>query len=203
MRTYQTRLKKTFFVFRKVMWAFWGYLSMQGVACAASSDAWQDSEVSHHCESNDKIADVVMTVHHLQVGAKAGCPRCQATLAWLTAALQPSATTDANPPVAVAPKEADTAPHTENETPECQRPNPLAAHRLSSHANLSDAAMVEWAEQGCTECKDRLLTKAHCCPSNVEVREGRKINELKRGAAAGCARCRINLQWWNRMTKDK
>lgn len=38
---------------------------MQGVACATSSDAWQDSAVSHHCESNDKIADVVMTVHHL------------------------------------------------------------------------------------------------------------------------------------------
>lgn len=55
--------------------------------------------------------------------------------------------------------------------------------------------------------ENRRPDMSHKCPSNQEVqaamREGRTIKELAQGAAAGCAKCRANLNWLHRSNRER
>lgn len=197
MKTHQTGTMKMLLSFRKGLWPFMGYLLIHGAVCMASAEVRQDAAVSHHCEGNDKIADVVMTIHHLQEGAEAGCPRCQATLAWLTSALVQPETADTTPPVAITQDDADAAPQADNNSPVRQLSDSLTDHRLTGHDGISDAEVIMWAEKGCAECQKRLpIINEHRCPTNAEVRQAlpgtSAYRELKKGYEQGCPRCKTN-----------
>ncbi len=55
--------------------------------------------------------------------------------------------------------------------------------------------------------ENRRPDMSHKCPSNQEVqaamREGRTVKALAQGAAAGCAKCRANLNWLHRSNRER
>lgn len=175
MKKCQSRLKKTMVFIRKSMCAVMGGIWLLGGVSTGADVEGGACDSNHECVSNEKIANAVITIRTLQAGAESGCPRCKAALASLADTL-----VQADAPV-----------------------SDVAALLPHGNAALTDEEIVSRADKGCEECKHRLPSvKDHRCPSNDEVkcmvRGSATEGELKRGADAGCARCKANLNWFNK-----
>ena len=146
---------------------------------------------NHQCpDKDDKKA--------LQEGAAAGCSRCASRLK------------------AVIQKEKPDKPNKPD--PKTESPKPVK-HTCPSASKKNRRALQQGANSGCKTCAKRLKQitdspttdnggggggkgKPHDCPSNSAVQAaipGSPTHKaLIRGANSGCAKCRQNLNWWNK-----
>ncbi len=160
---------------------------------------------NHQCpDKDDKKA--------LQEGAAAGCSRCASRL---EAVIQKEKKDAEDKKKADKDKKKDKPKKPDTKT---EPPKPVK-HTCPSASKKNRRALQQGANSGCKTCATRLkqitaspttdnggggggTVKPHNCPSNkavkAAIRGSATHKALIRGANSGCAKCRQNLNWWNK-----